>query len=250
MFPTIFSLASEGLGPRAAEGSGIICVAIVGGAIVPIVTGRAADLWSLKSALIVPAACYAGIALYAVSAYLVASGLPHRLLFPVRANFFYDNPLGPLVNGMMSFFAMYPPIFRQPSRAAVNLAGLDEIVRLLKKGGVFVGVHPEGTRKKDDDPYTLLPPQAGIGRLIYHAQVPVIPVFINGLGNSIPKQIAGNVTKKGSPVNIVFGEPVDFGGLFDAAASPRAYKKLSERSLEAIHALGQEEKELRARGVN
>ena len=90
---------------------------------------------------------------------------------------------------------MYPPIFRQPSRAAFNLAGLDEIVRLLKGGGVFVGVHPEGTRKKDDDPYSFLPAQPGVGRLIYHAEVPVIPVFINGLGNSIPKQIAGNVTK-------------------------------------------------------
>ena len=58
MFPTIFTLASEGLGKRAAEGSGVICMAIVGGAIVPLVTGRAADLWGLKFALIVPAACY------------------------------------------------------------------------------------------------------------------------------------------------------------------------------------------------
>jgi FHS family L-fucose permease-like MFS transporter len=61
MFPTIFSLASEGLGPRAAEGSGIICVAIVGGAIVPLLTGHAADWVGLKTALIVPAICYAGI---------------------------------------------------------------------------------------------------------------------------------------------------------------------------------------------
>jgi MFS transporter, FHS family, L-fucose permease len=58
MFPTIFTLASEGLGKRAAEGSGVICVAIVGGAIVPLVTGNAADLWGLKHALIVPAVCY------------------------------------------------------------------------------------------------------------------------------------------------------------------------------------------------
>ncbi len=58
MFPTIFTLASEGLGKRTAEGSGVICMAIVGGAIVPLVTGRAADLWGLKLALIVPAACY------------------------------------------------------------------------------------------------------------------------------------------------------------------------------------------------
>ena len=62
MFPTIFSLACEGLGPRAAQGSGIICVAIVGGAVVPWITGHTADwLESLKMALIIPAVCYAGI---------------------------------------------------------------------------------------------------------------------------------------------------------------------------------------------
>jgi MFS transporter, FHS family, L-fucose permease len=64
MFPTIFTLASEGLGKRAAEGSGVICMAIVGGAIVPLVTGVAADLWGLKQAMIVPAACYVVILIY------------------------------------------------------------------------------------------------------------------------------------------------------------------------------------------
>ncbi|MFD2407361.1 MFS transporter [Azorhizophilus paspali] len=64
MFPTIFSLASEGLGERAAEGSGLICCAIVGGAIVPPLTGLAADLSTLSLALAVPAICYAGIASY------------------------------------------------------------------------------------------------------------------------------------------------------------------------------------------
>lgn len=61
MFPTIFSLASEQLGNRTAEGSGIICMAIVGGAIVPVITGRVADLTNLKFALAVPALCYACI---------------------------------------------------------------------------------------------------------------------------------------------------------------------------------------------
>jgi len=61
MFPTIFTLASEGLGSRAADGSGLLCVAIVGGAIVPLITGRAADLMGLKAALVVPAICYLGI---------------------------------------------------------------------------------------------------------------------------------------------------------------------------------------------
>ncbi|HBF49371.1 MAG TPA: glucose/galactose MFS transporter [Massilia sp.] len=68
MFPTIFSLACEGLGERAAEGSGLICVAIVGGAIVPLMTGHAADLVGLKMALIVPAVCYAIIVCFGIFA--------------------------------------------------------------------------------------------------------------------------------------------------------------------------------------
>ena len=69
MFPTIFSLACEGLGPRAADGSGVICVAIVGGAVIPPLTGHLADLTgSLALALSVPAACYAVIAGFGVYA--------------------------------------------------------------------------------------------------------------------------------------------------------------------------------------
>jgi FHS family L-fucose permease-like MFS transporter len=64
MFPTIFSLAGEGLGERAAEGSGIICMAIVGGAIIPLLLGAAADSWGLQVALFVPALCYLGILLF------------------------------------------------------------------------------------------------------------------------------------------------------------------------------------------
>lgn len=68
MFPTIFSLACEGLGERAAEGSGLICMAIVGGAIVPLLTGHAADAVGLKMALMVPVVCYALILCFGVFA--------------------------------------------------------------------------------------------------------------------------------------------------------------------------------------
>lgn len=65
MFPTIFSLACEKLGARAADGSGIINVAIFGGAVVPLLTGAFADTsGSLSLALVIPAACYAVIAGY------------------------------------------------------------------------------------------------------------------------------------------------------------------------------------------
>lgn len=63
MFPTIFSLACEKLGPRAADGSGIINVAICGGAVIPYLFGKLADVsGSLAFALVLPALCYALIA--------------------------------------------------------------------------------------------------------------------------------------------------------------------------------------------
>lgn len=69
MFPTIFSLASEKLGGRAADGSGIINIAIFGGAVVPLATGAIADLsGSLAIALLLPALCYAVIAGFGIYA--------------------------------------------------------------------------------------------------------------------------------------------------------------------------------------
>jgi FHS family L-fucose permease-like MFS transporter len=68
MFPTIFSLACEGLGDRAADGSGVICVAIVGGAVIPPLTGHLADVsGSLAFALALPALCYALIVGFGLS---------------------------------------------------------------------------------------------------------------------------------------------------------------------------------------
>lgn len=184
--------------------------------------------------------------LYVITAELVRRGLPHRIVFPVRANFFYDTPLGFLVNGAMSFFAMYPPIFRERQRAPLNVTSLDELVWLLRRGGAFAGMHPEGTRKQDDDAYALLPAQPGVGRVIYDARVPVLPVFINGLINRIGRQIKSNFDGSGIPVLMVFGPPVDFGDLLSRRASPRVYRAISERTLEAIGELAQEEKRLRS----
>jgi FHS family L-fucose permease-like MFS transporter len=65
------------LGPRAAEGSGIICMAIVGGAIIPWITGRAADWHGWQFALTVPALCYAGISSFGVYARRPYSGAEH-----------------------------------------------------------------------------------------------------------------------------------------------------------------------------
>ena len=69
MFPTIFTLACEKLGARTADGSGIINVAIFGGAVIPLLTGAIADATgSLALALALPALCYGVIAAFGLYA--------------------------------------------------------------------------------------------------------------------------------------------------------------------------------------
>lgn len=62
MFPTIFSLTTEGMTNDAPKASGILCTAIIGGAFIPMLFGKIADLSGVQFALIVPVICYAIIA--------------------------------------------------------------------------------------------------------------------------------------------------------------------------------------------
>jgi 1-acyl-sn-glycerol-3-phosphate acyltransferase len=184
--------------------------------------------------------------LYVVFGDLVHRGLKHRIVFPVRSKFFYDNPLGLLVNGFMSFFAMYPPLFRDRKKALMNPLALEELAFLLRRGGMFAGIHPEGTRKRDDDPYTFLPAQRGVGKVIQDARVPVIPVFINGLVNDLTKQVTSNFDRTGRDILVVFGAPIDFGDLLEQGKSPKVHQAISDRVMRAVSELGQEERALRA----
>ena len=63
MFPTIFSMALNGLGKHTGQGSGILCMAIVGGALVPFAQGAMADAMGVQTSFLLPAACY-GFILY------------------------------------------------------------------------------------------------------------------------------------------------------------------------------------------
>lgn len=184
--------------------------------------------------------------MYVINMVLYRHGFLQRLLFPVRSTFFYDHPLGFFVNGIMSWFSMYPPIFRDRKRLSLNHTAFSELSRALQLDGRSAGIHPEGTRNKGDDPYELLPAQSGVGRLIHLANVEVLPVFINGLGNDLYRQIKGNFDKKGDKVVVVFGEPIDFGDLLDAPQTGKTHRAIAERTLEVIKALGEEEKVRRA----
>lgn len=69
MFPTIFALALDGLGEHTGEGSGALCMAIVGGAVVPELQAWAADSIGLLYSFFVPILCYLYIAFYGLKGY-------------------------------------------------------------------------------------------------------------------------------------------------------------------------------------
>jgi FHS family L-fucose permease-like MFS transporter len=67
MFPTIFTLAVKGLGSLTSKGSGLVCQAIVGGALIPLIQGFAADTIGIQLSFIVPMLCYIYIGWYALN---------------------------------------------------------------------------------------------------------------------------------------------------------------------------------------
>lgn len=67
MFPTIFSLSIRGLGPRMKEGSSLVIMAIVGGAVFPVIMGKVSDMTNIHTAYIVPAACFAVVLYFALT---------------------------------------------------------------------------------------------------------------------------------------------------------------------------------------
>ena len=64
MFPTIFSLALQDLKQYTSQGSGILCLAIVGGAVVPLLQGMLADSFGIQVAFVLPLLCYGFIGYY------------------------------------------------------------------------------------------------------------------------------------------------------------------------------------------
>jgi len=67
MFPTIFSLSIRGLGSRMKEGSSMVIMAIVGGAVFPVLMGRLSDMTDIQVAYSVPAICFAVIFYFALT---------------------------------------------------------------------------------------------------------------------------------------------------------------------------------------
>ncbi|MDQ3323617.1 MAG: 1-acyl-sn-glycerol-3-phosphate acyltransferase [Acidobacteriota bacterium] len=172
---------------------------------------------------------------------------PITLFFPVRAKFFYTSPLGWLVNLVMGWWAMYPPFFREEKDVAkreFDKYSLRRLIQICSTGkSHVVGFHPEGGRNLSANPYEFLPAQTGVGKIIMASRPQVVPVFIAGLGNDLPKQILGN-WRGGEKIRIHFGAPVDLSTFYEKRDALRTHKEIADFLMLKIRELGDEDKKI------
>lgn len=172
-----------------------------------------------------------------------------QLFFPVRGRFFFQSPLGLLVNLVMGWWSMFPPFFAAGEKPIAEKREFDKysfrvLTEICREGaGNLIGFHPEGTRNKSDDPYSFLRAQPGVGKLIKDASPQVIPIFIAGLGNDLPKQVLGNWTG-GEPIRVHFGEQLDFSEFTSKRDSVRTYKEIADFVMMKIGELGEQDRKM------
>jgi 1-acyl-sn-glycerol-3-phosphate acyltransferase len=172
-----------------------------------------------------------------------------QLFFPVRGRFFYQSPVGLFVNLVMGWWSMYPPFFATGDRPVPEKRAFDKhsfrvLTELARVGaGNVIGFHPEGMRNKSDDPYSFLPAQPGVGKLIRDSNPQVIPVFIAGLCNNLPRQIARNWNRK-DVIRIHFGEMLDLSAYLEKPDRLRTHKEIADFVIGKIAELGERDRAL------
>jgi len=184
--------------------------------------------------------------MYTVSSVLFRqTSRPIKLFFPVRAKFFYDSPLGWFVNFVMGWFSMFPPFFREDheiKKREFDKFSMRKLIGICSQGEAHViGFHPEGKRNLSKDAYSFLPAQPGIGKVIMASRPQVVPVFIAGLGNDLPKQILGN-WRGGEKIRIYFGKPIDLSEFYKKRDSLRTHKEIADFLMQKIGELAEEDK--------
>jgi 1-acyl-sn-glycerol-3-phosphate acyltransferase len=175
-----------------------------------------------------------------------------QLFFPVRGRFFYQSPIGLVVNLIMGWFSMYPPFFATGDHPLTDKKAFDKCsFRLLTQlattgAGNIIGFHPEGTRNKGADPYSFLRAQPGVGKLIMVARPQVIPVFIAGLCNSLPRQVMRNWNRE-EVIRIHFGPLLDLSEHLNKPDRLRTHKEIADDVMQKIADLGEQDRKLFAK---
>jgi 1-acyl-sn-glycerol-3-phosphate acyltransferase len=165
-----------------------------------------------------------------------------RIYFPVRGRYYYQSLGGMLVNGTAGFWSMFPPLFATARHQAFDRYSVELLTSLCREGaGSLVGIHPEGGRNTDPDPYSFRKLQPGAGRIIHGARPQVIPVFIGGLGNSVTRLFSNN-WRAGPPVRIHCGAPLDLEAFYSLPPKGSTYKAIVEFAMARVRELGENDR--------
>ena len=172
---------------------------------------------------------------------LVRLGRPIRIYFPVRARYFYQTVGGMLLNAIGAHWSMYPPIFMGGSE--LDRGALDELIGLCREGpGHVIGIHPEGTRNRNPDPYSLGKVQPGAGRIILAARPQVVPVFVAGISNHMWSVIR-DARRRVNPVRVRFGPLLDLSQFDGLPMKGSSYKTVTDAVMERVRELGEADRQ-------
>lgn len=167
-----------------------------------------------------------------------------RLYFPVVGQYYYQSVVGMLLNHFVASWSMFPPLFALPTHGVSDRYALDLLCDLCARGpGTILGIHPEGGRNLDPDPYSFMRFQPGAGKIIHAAGPIVIPVFIAGLNTNIGKQVSGN-WRGGDTVRVWFGAPVDISAHLALPPKGSTYKGIVDTVMDRVRLLGEEDRVL------
>lgn len=165
------------------------------------------------------------------------------LYCPVRSTYYYERPLGAVLNIAASGNAMYPPIFRDDRGPVLNRLAVESCTRLLNwSPRTIIGIHPEGTRNPSEDPYTLLPAKPGVGYIAHDSRAPVIPAFVAGLPKKFGTIARDRFRAGAEPVRVWLGPPVALDDLLDAPADKPTAHAIADRSMDAVRALAEQDR--------
>lgn len=149
---------------------------------------------------------------------LLGTSVYRSLNYMARDTLFKRPRFGRIMRGIHAF-----PVKRGRS----DFTAIREALRILAEGKPLV-IFPEGTRSKDK---FLRPAKPGIGFIVSKANVPVVPAYIEGSYDALPR---GPGTFRRRPVRVYIGKPVDFGKSYMGGKGKELYKKLSDDIMRGI----------------